>query len=1257
MEMKAPLLTIKVKTIFFSYLLLVLLNISTINAQSKPTIYDFAPYTAEVGSTVTLFGDNFSSNPTDNIVYFGSVRANVIESDENTITVIVPSGSTYAPLTVTNAGLTGVSKNSFGVSNNSISNETVRTNSFSSPINYTSTTGTNTIIGTCSTSIAIDVADFDGDGKPDLVKGGIGSNIRVHLNTNTLIGTINSNTYNSGTDFATAGESWSLVTADFDGDGKKDIASVSTNSVSFLRNISNIVGTISFDTPVNITTSTTSNIQAADINGDGKIDIVVSNGNSNNFKVYLNQSTIGTIAFSNSEIQFDGAYSSRNITVGDVNMDGKPDVLLFGQKLYLYINNSTSTDVSFEPLVTLSSTEYFGSLFDIDGDGDNDIIGNRSIIQNNIIETINSQSFNNVTYFEYDGYSKNTVGDFNGDGNTDFILEFNKDTNNKIFYYENNNSEGNFSTSLLTKFSNSNTIIGTPILCDVDGDNKLDLISSEGGSPTFKVLKNNIGEEPIIQTTGTLTSFNRCSNQNSSTQSIIVSGIKLLNDITIYIPQGFEASLNTTDWSSNPIILSRTGDEVLPTEVYFRGSRLFSGTINETITISSTNALTVSFNCSNIENYVAPPTATNEQNYCQHSIATEIQVNPTSGNTIRWYDSSPEQVLLSSAPTPNTSELGVTTYFVSQVNNVSGCESEKVAININVYPIPFAEEISPSNITLCKNSIQMLTTTGNTNAVWSPTTDLYLDELATISYDGSSVATVYARISVSANYIATFSNGTGCTVTSSCQLNVIESIGGVAIGGGSYPANSPSLNLSVEGYQGSVIRWEKSTSPFTIWKAINNSANTNYSPGLFNVNTKYRAVVQNSFCSDSYSTSTLVTIDNSTSSYYTTIGASFWNTTVTPSTNVNYNSVILTNGDLITSYKAEITNLNSNIVVEYESLLPKFRIMDLPSSVANYNNTFSVRICLQVNGVWQSYGVSKIINTSNIIAPSITTTFCGQTLTSINKSIACTKTTLATSYIFEINYVVDGSILETTTYASTTSSFNLLNLPFNTFPVKYNSTYSVRAKAKYTSNSIDYESDFGNLCTITTPNTAPVATITTGCGLVPNNATYIKCTSFTSVTLYKFELTDGIEVFQIISPLNKFTLSMISGIAPNTNYTVTPSVKIYGQFYEGLSCEITTPNVASKQSVNTEIKDIETNFKVTAYPNPYTSSFKFKLSETKSDNIEIKVYDILSNLIENKTLSSSDIEYHEFGENYPTGIYTIIINQDGNNQVSRIIKK
>lgn len=1256
MEMKAPFLTIKVKTIFFSYLLLVLLNISNVNAQSKPTIDSFEPYTAEVGSTVTLYGNNFNSNPNENIVYFGSVRANVISSDTNSITVIVPPSSTYAPITVTNSGLTAVSKNSFGVRNSSISNETVTNSSFLNPVNYSSTIGTNTIIGDCSTSIAIDVADFDLDGKPDIVKGGKNSNITVHLNTNSVVGTIDSGTFASGIDFVTAGESWSIVTADFDGDRKKDIASVSTNNISILRNSSNMAGTVNFDSAVNISTVLTSNIQAADINDDGKIDIIVSNGNSNNFKVYLNQSSVGTISFSNSGIQFGGAYSSRNITVGDINMDGKPDVLLFGEKLYLYINNSTTTNVSFQEIVTLSSSEYFGSLIDIDGDGDNDIVGNHSIIQNNIIETINSQSFNKVTYFEYEGYSKNTVGDFNGDGKTDFVLEFNKDSNNKIFYIKNNNSEGNFSTSLLTQFSNSNTIIGTPILCDVDGDNKLDLISSEGGSPIFKVLKNNIGQEPIIQTTGTLSTFYRCTNQNSPTQSIVVSGIRLLNDITIYIPQGFEASLNTTDWSNSPIVLSRTGDEVLPTEVYFRGSRLFSGNINGTITLSSTNALTVNYNCGAIENYIAPPTVINTTNYCQNSVATELQVNLTSGNTIRWYDSSPEQVLLVSAPIPNTTELGTSTYFVSQVNDATGCESEKVAININVYPVPFSEEITPSNITLCKNSIQMLST-GNANAIWSPTTGLYLDELATLSYDGSSVATVYAKISVSSNYIATFSNGTSCTVTSSCQLNIIESIGGVAIGGGSYPVNSPDLNLSVEGYEGSIVRWEKSVSPYTVWSAITNSASPTYAPGLFSVNTKYRAVVKNGLCSISYSSPAIVLIDNSINNYYTTIGTSFWNATVTPLTSITINSLTLPVGNLITSYKVEVTNTYFNTVTEYQSTLPKFRIIDLPSSVANYNNSFSVRVSLQINGVWQPYGTAKIVNTSTIIAPSISSAFCGQTLTSINKSIVCTKITLATSYVFEINYVVNGATLETITFTSTTNSFNLVNLPFNTFPVKYNSTYSVRVKAKYSSNGVEFESNYGNFCTITTPNTAPVASITSGCGFVPNNITSIKCTAFTSVTLYKFELTDGIEVFQIITPLNKFTLSMIAGIAPNTNYTVTPSVKIYGQFYEGLSCEITTPNVAAKQSVDNEIKDVETNFKVTAYPNPFSNSFRFNLSDSKSDSVEIKVYDLLSNLLENRTLSNSELEYLEFGENYPTGIYTVIITQDGSNQVSRIIKK
>ena len=74
-----------------------------------PAISNLSPASGPIGSPVTITGSNFSATPSANIVYFGSVRATVTAASSNQLTVTVPSGSTYQPLTVTVNGLTAYS--------------------------------------------------------------------------------------------------------------------------------------------------------------------------------------------------------------------------------------------------------------------------------------------------------------------------------------------------------------------------------------------------------------------------------------------------------------------------------------------------------------------------------------------------------------------------------------------------------------------------------------------------------------------------------------------------------------------------------------------------------------------------------------------------------------------------------------------------------------------------------------------------------------------------------------------------------------------------------------------------------------------------------------------------------------------------------------------------------------------------------------------------------------------------------------------
>ncbi len=119
-----------------------------------------------------------------------------------------------------------------------------------------------------------------------------------------------------------------------------------------------------------------------------------------------------------------------------------------------------------------------------------------------------------------------------------------------------------------------------------------------------------------------------------------------------------------------------------------------------------------------------------------------------------------------------------------------------------------------------------------------------------------------------------------------------------------------------------------------------------------------------------------------------------------------------------------------------------------------------------------------------------------------------------------------------------------------------------------------------------------------------------------------------------------------------------------------LTC-IKVDNVANATSNANWIKDSGANYStscglaaatfnnqsiVEAYPNPFSNSFTIKVNFIQSDDVQISVFDSLGRTIENRTLVNSANNVFEFGNNYPTGIYNIKINQANNNQTLRMIK-
>ena len=88
----------------------------TTPAPEPPVVSSFTPTEGEVGTSVTITGENFSDMPSENEVKFGGVMAAAPTSASTTsLTILVPSGARTGSISVAVGGQTGTSSENFTV--------------------------------------------------------------------------------------------------------------------------------------------------------------------------------------------------------------------------------------------------------------------------------------------------------------------------------------------------------------------------------------------------------------------------------------------------------------------------------------------------------------------------------------------------------------------------------------------------------------------------------------------------------------------------------------------------------------------------------------------------------------------------------------------------------------------------------------------------------------------------------------------------------------------------------------------------------------------------------------------------------------------------------------------------------------------------------------------------------------------------------------------------------------------------------------
>lgn len=360
--------------------------------------------------------------------------------------------------------------------------------------------------GTGATHLWIE--DFNNDGKADVsIAGNTAAKVSVFLNT-TVTGA-STPTFAARAEFTAGATVWSVTAADFNKDGKPDLAvanrGLTTMSV-FINTMASGASTASFSAKTDFTIgSTPIGIIAADLNADGLSDIAVVNRGSSSVSLMYNTTVPGasTPAFAY-KLDLTTASTPYFPAASDINGDGKIDIAVCnsgGNDVSIFLNTGNQGAPS--PAVALptnfNSTGVNSSSLvagDINLDGIPDIVqgfqgmSSVSVLLNNISPGGTAASFAPKKDFTVEGTSYGvTLSDLNGDGKKDIIAT--AYTKNKVSVLLNTTEPGAATATMSDK---TDVAVGagpaSVAAADLNGDGKPDLVTANSGSGNVSVLLN-----------------------------------------------------------------------------------------------------------------------------------------------------------------------------------------------------------------------------------------------------------------------------------------------------------------------------------------------------------------------------------------------------------------------------------------------------------------------------------------------------------------------------------------------------------------------------------------------------------------------------------------------------------------------------------------------------------------------------------------------------------------------------------------------
>jgi hypothetical protein len=186
-------------------------------------------------------------------------------------------------------------------------------------------------------------------------------------------------------------------------------------------------------------------------------------------------------------------------------------------------------------------------------------------------------------------------------------------------------------------------------------------------------------KDPVI-------SFKKSSETGLSTVVAMTASETVFNTVTaanLIVKNATVSAVEKVDGKNFKITLTRICADTL-------GVELKAAVVKDTV--GNLNAVTI---FQSIDAILPAPPSVSAVSLCQGGSANLLTAIGTNGNSLQWYGTAATGGTASaSAPTPSTTNVGTTLYYVNQKNATTQCEGLRSALEVVVHPIPTKPTIS-----------------------------------------------------------------------------------------------------------------------------------------------------------------------------------------------------------------------------------------------------------------------------------------------------------------------------------------------------------------------------------------------------------------------------------------------------------------------------------------------------------------------------------------------------------------------------------